>query len=64
MKELANKDIKDLKKLLSEKREESRTFRFGTAGAGARNTKAQKNLRRETAQILTELTKRSHAVAK
>jgi len=59
MKELAQKDIKDLKKLLAEKREEIRTFRFGTAGAAIRNTKARKNLRHDIAQILTELNKRA-----
>ena len=59
MKELAQKDIKDLKKLLAEKREESRSFRFGTAGAQARNVKAVKNIRRDIAQILTEMNKRA-----
>lgn len=62
MKEIAQKDIKDLKKLLVEKREESRKFRFGTAGAQMRNTKAAKNLRHEVAQILTELNKRAKTV--
>ena len=59
MKELKEKDIKDLKKLLSEKRELMRTFRFGVAGAGARNTRAQRNTRHEIARILTELTIRA-----
>ena len=57
MKELAQKDITALKKLLAEKREESRTLRFG--GAVSRNVKAAQNLRRDIAQILTELTKRA-----
>lgn len=64
MKEIAQKDIKDLKKLLALKREESRTFRFGTAGAATRNVKAVKNIRREIAQILTELNKRASLASK
>ena len=63
MNELTQKDIPTLKKLLGEKREEMRAFRFGVAGAGARNVKAQKNTRHEIARILTELTARSKKVS-
>lgn len=49
----------DLQKLLAEKREGLRTFRFGITGSKTRNVREGHNLRREIAQILTELTKRS-----
>jgi ribosomal protein L29 len=59
MNELAQKDIVALKKLLGEKREEARAFRFGVAGASTRNVKAQRETRREIARILTELSVRA-----
>jgi ribosomal protein L29 len=59
MKELKEKNEADLAKILSEKREELRKLRFGVAGSTMRNVHAGKNLRREIAQILTELTSRN-----
>lgn len=41
-------------KLLAEKREAVRAFRFGIAGAGKKNVKAHMSARREIARILTE----------
>lgn len=51
----------ELFKLLSEKREALRTSRFGVAGSRARNVKEGRSLRREIAQILTELRTRTLA---
>jgi ribosomal protein L29 len=59
MKELKEKNVADLTKLVAEKREELRKLRFGVAGSAMRNVHASKNLRREIAQILTEITSRN-----
>lgn len=59
MKELKEKNEAELTKLVAEKREELRKLRFGVAGSTMRNVHAGKNLRREVAQILTELTSRN-----
>lgn len=59
MKDLQKKNEKDLQKMLAEKREELRTFRFGTAGSKTRDVKAAGKSKREVAQILTELNSRS-----
>ena len=56
--DLKNKNDKDLMKLLVDKREEWRAFRFGIAGSKVRNIKEGRNVRREIAQILTELNAR------
>lgn len=58
MSDLQQKNDTDLVKFVDEKRDELRKLRFGTAGAGQRNTRAMRNLRREVAQALTELTAR------
>ncbi len=44
----------DLGKLLAEKREALRQFRFGQAGSRVRNTKEGRILRRTIARILTK----------
>lgn len=54
MADLDGKSDTDLGKLLVEKRESLRAFRFGIAGTKTRNVKEGKNLRKEIAQILTE----------
>ena len=59
MKDLQKKSEKDLNKMLTEKREVLRSFRFGTAGSKTRDVKAARQNKREVAQILTELTARS-----
>lgn len=59
MKELKEKNESELTKLIAEKREELRKLRFGVAGSAMRNVHAGKNLRREIAQVLTELTRRN-----
>ena len=63
MKELAKKTNADLTKLLAEKREEVRAFRFGMAGSATRDTKAAKAAKRDIARIMTELTKRAATAA-
>lgn len=44
---------------LASKREAVRKFRFDVAGSKIRNVKTGKNIRREIAQILTELSSRN-----
>lgn len=55
---IQKKTTMDLEKDLKEKRQALRDFRFGIAGAKARNDKNGKNLRRDIARILTELNTR------
>lgn len=59
MKELREKNEADLAKFVAEKREELRKLRFGVAGSTMRNVHAAKNLRREIAQAMTEITRRN-----
>lgn len=61
MTELQQKNTADLIAFIGEKREEIRKIRFGTAGSGMRNTHALRTLRREVAQAITELNKRTDA---
>ncbi|OGG47993.1 50S ribosomal protein L29 [Candidatus Kaiserbacteria bacterium RIFCSPHIGHO2_02_FULL_50_9] len=53
--DLKNKTPMDLKKLLLEKQEALRQFRFGLAGSKARNVKEGKNLHKDIARINTKL---------
>lgn len=55
MKEITNKTTADLKKLLSEKREALRVFRFGAAGAKTKNVKEGSLIRKDIARIMTSL---------
>ena len=57
---MKNKDITiktpaDLAKLLSEKREALRVFRFGAAGAKSKNVKEGRSIRKDIARIMTAL---------
>jgi len=54
MKELKGKSAGELEKLLSEKREALRVFRFEVAGGKIKNVKLGRALRTAIAQILTE----------
>jgi len=54
MKEIRKTNAEDLTKLLTEKREAVRAFRFGIAGAAKKNVKAHMTARKEIARILTE----------
>ena len=61
MKELQTKTIPDLTKLIVEKREAIRNFRFDGTGSKVKNVKLGRTLRKEIAQIMTELTSRRMA---
>lgn len=60
MKEIKNKPIKDLMKLIHEKQESLKDFRFGSAGAKVKNVKEGRNLRKDIARIMTEITSQFH----
>ncbi|MEK7132661.1 MAG: 50S ribosomal protein L29 [Patescibacteria group bacterium] len=49
---------------VTEKREALRVFRFGGAGSRTRNVREGRNLRREIAQILTEIKSRGLPVGR
>jgi ribosomal protein L29 len=53
IKELKEKKISDLLKMVDEKREELKNFVFGTSGSKSKNTKFGRTLKKEVAQILT-----------
>ena len=57
-KDLDKKKDTDLNKLLKEKRQSLKSFRFGLSGSKTRNIKEGKLLRKEIAQILTVINKR------
>ena len=61
MADLKNKDIAELQKQVADKREALRVFRFGGAGSRTRDVRAGRTLRREIAQVLTELRSRQIA---
>ena len=54
-KDISNKTAADLNKLISEKREALRVFRFGAAGSKTKNVKQGREIRRDIARILTAL---------
>ncbi len=56
MSEFKGKTKKDLIKLLEEKRDALQNFRFNISGARTKNVKEGKTVRKEIAQIQTELT--------
>lgn len=53
IKDIKIKTIPDLTKLLSEKRESLRVFRFGSAGAKSKNVKEGKGIKKDIARIMT-----------
>lgn len=59
MKDLHKTSITDLHKMVHDKCEELRDFRFKSAGSRVRNVREGRNARRDIARILTELNKRS-----
>ena len=59
MVDVAKKSVKDLEKIVRDKREELREFRFGSAGSRVRNVRDGRNIRKTIAQALTELKKRT-----
>jgi ribosomal protein L29 len=57
--ELKEKTQAEILTLIQEKREELRKISFGTAGSTMRNVHAGRNLRRDIARAMTELTSRN-----
>ena len=55
MKDIITKTPADLAKMLSEKRESLRLFRFGSAGAKSKNVKEGRMIRKDIARIMTQL---------
>lgn len=53
--------VEDLHKDIAAKREALRTFRFGSAGSRSRNVREGRNLKRDIARMMTELTSRKIA---
>ncbi|HEX7724188.1 MAG TPA: 50S ribosomal protein L29 [Candidatus Paceibacterota bacterium] len=54
-KEITTKTPADLTKMLTEKRESLRAFRFGGAGAKTKNVREGRAIRKDIARILTAL---------
>jgi ribosomal protein L29 len=61
MKNIQNIADKELVKTLMEKRHALRTFKVDIMGGKSKNVKAGREIKKEVAQILTELTVRAHA---
>lgn len=61
MKDIAQKKDTDLVKLLAEKREELRAFRFNMTGSAMRDVRAARTNKKDVARILTELNARRRA---
>lgn len=57
--DFSKQDIPELHKLVADKREALRVFRFGGAGSRSRNVREGRTIRKEIARLLTELRKRS-----
>lgn len=58
-KDIRTKSEADLKKLVTEQREQLRSFRFGESGSRTRNVRAGRGLRKTVARALGELAQRS-----
>lgn len=56
-KDITNKTKADLEKILSEKREALRQFRFAGAGSKSKNVREGRTIRKNIAQILTAINK-------
>ena len=61
MADISKQENAELQKLVADKREVLRVSRFGGAGSRTRNVREGRTLRREIAQILTELRAREIA---
>ncbi len=53
MKEIASKGREEIQKMLNEKREALRLFRFGLSGSKVRNVKEGRSIRKDIARLLT-----------
>ncbi|RJQ34970.1 50S ribosomal protein L29 [Candidatus Parcubacteria bacterium] len=60
-KEFEKQSVEDLQKMIAEKREQLRVFRFEGEGSRRRNVREGRNLRREIARVMTEITARKIA---
>lgn len=58
MKDIQKKNDKELASFVNEKREETRAFRFGVAGAGTRDVRKVRTAKKEIARALTEMNAR------
>jgi ribosomal protein L29 len=58
MKDIQNKNEKDLLKTLNEKEEGFRAFRFAISGSKTRNVREGRGLRKDIARIQTEISRR------
>ncbi len=58
MNDIAKKETVELKRLVAEKREALRVFRFDVSGSKMRNVREGRTIHKEVATILTELRKR------
>jgi ribosomal protein L29 len=61
MKDLRKKSETDLKKLLAERREDARKFRFDISGSKVKDVREGNNAKKDVARILTELRAREGA---
>lgn len=57
-KDLKDKTIKEMQKMLSDAREVVRKFRFSMSGANKKNIKEVRAMKNKIAQILTEIRSR------
>jgi ribosomal protein L29 len=53
MKDLHNKSIKDLIKMLNDRKDPLHGFQFGNAGSKSRNVKEGKQIKKDIARIMT-----------
>jgi ribosomal protein L29 len=60
IKELKNKNEKELKALLTEKKSALKDFRFGLSGSKARNIKEGKMLRKDIARVMTVMNQKGN----
>ena len=63
MKSIREKNDGELRKLLTERREELRALRFTAAGARPKDSNAPAKVKKEIARILTELAARRKVTA-
>ncbi|KND48364.1 MAG: ribosomal protein L29 [Parcubacteria bacterium C7867-002] len=64
MKEITTKTVADLNKLIAEKQESLRTFRFGTAGAKTKNVKEGRTIRKDIARMMTAISMKKSETTK
>ncbi|MDO8522090.1 MAG: 50S ribosomal protein L29 [bacterium] len=60
MNDIKSQSTEELLRTVAEKREALRVFRFGGAGSRVRDVREGRNVRREIAQILTEVQSRKN----